>query len=281
MLPSTRLRQPCRSVIWPRLLRNVLNRMMLSEDLTEMASLSPLARSNRLYSTIAKAMPCCRLDRPRRMDSPPLEPSNVGLKKELWWIQVRLAMSWSPGPEICRNTPWVLLFWNVLWSTSQSLPAIVSQLVPPESWKTLRVNRMWLAEVGTETAARWVNRNPSTTTLAIVPKLKPAAPRISALPTCAAATVIGAVAVPERLSRMEPLVEYVPSASSIRSPGSAAATARCRAPMDVTVITRVARGAPPDGAARLGKARAIVAPAAASATPMTDNFRRHRRRGNG
>jgi hypothetical protein len=72
MLPSTRVRLPCRSTIEPRLLRSVLNRTMLSDDFTEIASESPSASWNRLYSMTANADSSCLKLNPRRMDSPPL-----------------------------------------------------------------------------------------------------------------------------------------------------------------------------------------------------------------
>lgn len=54
-LPSTTVRLPCRSTRKPRLSRIVLYRTVLSDDLTEIASASPFAFSNRLCSTTAFA----------------------------------------------------------------------------------------------------------------------------------------------------------------------------------------------------------------------------------
>src|SRR2546430_10957507 len=163
-----------------------------------------------------------------------------------------------PGPTASTKFPSVLLCWNVLWSIWASSPLTCSQYCTlPASWTVLRVNWMCVAPTGMDSPREPVNRKPATTTLDTLPKLKPPLPVIVAPPTCCACTVIGALAVPERLMLIVLLVEYEPSASSITSPGAALPRALCNA--DIEVTTWVAASV---GSATATQAAATIAPAA-------------------
>src|SRR5689334_5639770 len=160
----------------------------------------------------------------------------------------RFAMSCAPGPLTWRYTPPLVLFWNVLWSTSVSSAATVSTL-PDLLPNVLRVIRVAVAAGGTSSPTVGPNTNPSMTTWDEPARSNPAEPVSSVPPTVAAAIVMGRSAVPCRSTRIVPLA-YEPAATVIRSPGTAWATAVDRAPSDDTVNARGARVC----AARLGQA---------------------------
>ena len=173
---------------------------MLSDDFTEMASESPLAFSKRLSSTSACASACCRPDRPSRSDSPPLAPPKWWLKNQLWWMCTFFAMPLEPGPLICRYTPAVDLLRNALWSTSLLSADTVTRLPLRLLAKVLRVMRTAAAAGGTVRLASPVNVKPSTTTLDTVPNRIASASVSRTPPVLRAAMVMGAVAVPDRVS---------------------------------------------------------------------------------
>src|SRR5439155_20761812 len=112
-----------------------------------------------------------------------------------------------PGPTTSMKLPTVLLCWNVLWSISTSSAATVSQycVEPLDSCTRLRLNVTWCADVGIDMPLPCSNWNPCTVTYA-PPNANPSEPLMTALPTCAAVTVMGAVAVPDRLRRIGPEV---------------------------------------------------------------------------
>jgi hypothetical protein len=58
-----------------------LYRIVLPDDFTEIASGSPLHRSNRLYSTVASAVLSARPLTPSRIGSPPFAPPYVWSRK--------------------------------------------------------------------------------------------------------------------------------------------------------------------------------------------------------
>jgi hypothetical protein len=96
----------------------------------------------------------------------------------------------------------------------------------------------------------WVSLKPRITTWDALLSRKPAVPRISAIPTLAAVITMGLAAGPLRVMATQSDREYAPSATSMRSPATAAATAFRSA---VTVLTRtVRRGAGRSSAGRDG-----------------------------
>src|SRR3954452_5121291 len=106
----------------------------------------------------------------------------------------------SDGPRICRNTPWLVRFWKTLRSTSVSSPFTVTQLPSLVSWKSLRDKRLCDAPAGMLRDAPLRNLKPCSTTFETpLAKENVLEPVIVALPTCSAATVMGADAVPDRL----------------------------------------------------------------------------------
>src|SRR4051812_37772379 len=107
-------------------------------------------------------------------------------------------MPLDPGPESWKNTPAVVLCWNVLWSTSASSPATVSQLPTLEaSWKTFRLIRSWVSPTGTLMPELPLSTNPDSVTYDTPePQVNPV-PLIVALPTCSACTVTGFPAAPD------------------------------------------------------------------------------------
>src|SRR5207248_2631293 len=169
--------------------------------------------------------------------------------------------------------PSVLLCWNVLWSIPTSSPATVSQYCvdPFDSCTRFRLNVTLCDDTGIEIPLPCSSWKPCTARYD-APKANPSLPRMTALPTCAAATVTGAVGVPERLRVMGRVVVYVPSATTIVSPGTACAAAACRAATDDTCTTRAGRLD-----ARLGHARASgTARAATAAAPNAARRRQPR-----
>src|SRR5207249_2717588 len=80
-----------------------------------------------------------------------------------------------------------------------------------------------LAPTGTSSAPSPANVKPSTTTCETPSNRSPSARVIVARPVCAAAIVMGAAAVPDRVILTG--AAYVPSATTMRSPGRACATA--------------------------------------------------------
>src|SRR3954452_12758123 len=176
-----------------------------------------------------------------------------------------LAMSCAPGPLICRYTPALVLFWNVLWSTSASSAATLSTL-PDLLPNVLRVIRVAAADGGTLMPASPVNTNPSTTTWAELVRSMVVEPPSSVAPTPVAVIRIGAAAVPLPLTLMVPPV-YRPAATVMVSPATAAAAALDNCWSEATARACGARVC----AARLGqendRGTAIAtAPAAASVT---------------
>src|SRR5213592_337880 len=132
-------------------------------------------------------------------------------------------MPCGPGPLTCRYTPAVDLFRNALWSTSVS-SADTDRNAPVRLLaKVLRVIRTALAAAGTSRAPSPANVKPSTTTCETPSNRSPSARVIVARPRCAEVIVMGAAAVPDWVILTDPA--YVPSATTMRSPGWACATA--------------------------------------------------------
>src|SRR5262245_30221069 len=116
----------------------------------------------------------------------------------LWWTQVRCAIPLLPGPWIENICPEALLFWKVLWSTSQSSPETNRYLPVPVSWRTLRVIRQWLVPACACTVPmECVNLKPRMTIQAAgLLTMKLAEPLISAPPVVSDEIMIGFCAVP-------------------------------------------------------------------------------------